>query len=409
MAYDQIQYSFLGRLLRRKRRSLNLKQEEIADCFTGFSLRSLQRMENGYVLKNKDKYSAISDFYQCPLVMDESLRIEVAEFEQELKTLFSISAGVKRFRRLEHRLVSFLNVYGNLIYFSHLTRIYLAVVHSHLYGTIEDLELIDLLEEEYRYLSGDTYLFALLLIYRASMLALTKMPTEYYDRKASSLLGNPVFSFDEIYYDIGQLKVHETENKYQALKNSPQMKKYFFRFHVLDGLAHSEMETKNYEKAYEHILQLINDPETEEKLPDPYLLHLHKRAGIISYVMDDYAKCYRHLIAVHLADHSVLGYNYLLLFSSMERLGKTDEMKKLIPSLKKNEFYYEQVQYIIDFYRLKYSDNPDLSEMEDLLCNQLPERKVPGKIYHPILREEIEELVQKTHHYQKLADFIRRS
>ncbi len=401
-------YSFLGRLLRRTRIFNHLKQSDVASSSRIIALRSLQRLENGETIKNKHKYIELAEFYGSCFSNDIELLSTLLEFESDIMFLFYHDGRIKQFENLEIRLNTFINSYGNYLYYSELARLYLSVVQSQLYGTFQDLSLIYLLEEEYTYLHGNTLSLALLLLYRASLHSCSKMPSEYYDKKITSIIGTPLLSFEEVYYDTARYKVYEFLLEYKSKKDNKEgMESYYYRYHVLDGLALGEFESKNRPTAYSYLTQLVNDPETESTLPKHYYLQLQKRAGILSYSMEMYQRCYDHMIFVHRNNPSILEYNYLFLFDSMKKLNRIEEKKELIQSLNKSDSYFEQVRFIIELYQEKYSDNPDFEHIENLLCDHLSERMIAGSLYKPILREQMISIVDITHHYEKLADFIR--
>ncbi|MBQ1477921.1 MAG: helix-turn-helix transcriptional regulator [Erysipelotrichaceae bacterium] len=408
MDKDLLQYPFLGELIRFYRKQRHITQTELVSlCDRTFSLKTLQRIENGKDIRNHSIYAAVAEKLGRVFAQNEDDYVDLIVIQSRLIRLFRRDASISAFMALNRDLDRLIEKHKKAIYLNELLRVFKEIVFFHLNGRFYDTSYLPVLEECCSALQGDTYNLVILYLFKASRFDLTQKPLEHYCQKTSFLAGTSLFCFDEIYRDMTILSSYEILVKYGQLADEPAYTDSFSRrFRVLDGLAYAEFDTGNLSGAYKYLLLMIHDDGIQKKVPEHYRLQLVKRAGIIAYSMKYFEQCIDHLLHVYMKDPSLLELNYLFLFDALEKTGNKEQVKKIASHLSTIKHSYIQTKSVIRYYEEKYSEQPDLKKLEDILCEQLSEKQVISSIYHPILREQLADLIRETHDYKKMFDFI---
>ncbi len=404
MDSDVIQYPFLGALIRFYRKRKHLKQEELALGIC--SVKTMQRIEKGNPFDFDSYYPLFAERLGLSVPDDEEMWYLLFEHEETIISFYSHDASARQFTYLKKKIDGELDGHEHILYWSEIMRLFREIIHFHLTGSLSDYPVISLLENCYPFLSGGLRQLALLLLFEASRFDKTVQPIQYYCAETKSIASLPLFRLNRVYRDMLVLSPSDLLLEYhERLHNESGMHSCYYRYMVYDALAYAEFNTRNPSDAYAHIRTLLNDEETQRKLPDHYLLQLEKRAGIIAYTIEDYKACSDHLLTVYRRDRFLLDLNYLLLFDSMKKTGKETELKKILRSLPKNGHHYSQTKNIIDYYQKRYLKHSDEEELEDLLCDFLSLEKIISPIYIPIIEKELVSLIKTTRNYKKFLRF----
>ena len=141
----------------------------------------------------------------------------------------------------------------------------------------------------------------------------------------------------------------------------------------------------------------------------PIIFNTYLRLGFISYCLKNYDASINWLLKAFNIRKS-LTKDLLILCSSLEKLGKIDELKIILneTDIKSNKSNYSKMIYT--YYKIKHQkenkSKQEIIELENYICDILkPYFNTYGQIHKNIFNDDLKEYVKITGNYKKYYDF----
>ena len=200
---------------------------------------------------------------------------------------------------------------------------------------------------------------------------------------------------------ITEMKLYEKQ--IDALNN-------FELFTLYDFMAFMYLNMELYDLSLKNIIKCCVILENGADFDESIKQNCYKKMGIISFFNNNYTDTVKYLLRIAKKGYSVIGINYAMLFYSLEKLNRQNEILEIINNIEVLTVENKNVKAILDYYCNKYTFvNPtkeQYKKMELLLCEEMSKVVVVGgTIFEKIFKEEIRELVSITKNYKNFFLF----
>ena len=411
MKNELINYVFLGKLIKHFRHQRKLKQNECCESIT--SVRTLYNIESGRYCSIEGVYGDLAvklgfSFSESDFQIDS-----LDKYSRMIVEYFKQDRTVKEFSELCNRIAKAKRRAEGKLYIYELLDLYESYLNWFLHGDLSNRNLYYLIKKHVDYLSGNDRTIAMSFLLNYS-LGFNK-DTDYI------LYLTDVYKHSDIYanpYDIFRVEMSNdlagVEHRYEAILKSrtedPEWKKFSYRYCVYSVLAYASNNRYDQRGSLEYLEEIKNDAETYSKLPKHMYLQIVKRMGIRNFVLEDYEECCSLMSQVCEEDKSLLEMNYLLLFKSLELVDRTDEIIRIIASLRNDSLNLPMARNVIRYYKLKYLQRSSASELEKFLIEKLYYRMFENNtFFRDVLFNEMQQLVKETHNYKNLSLYLEKT
>jgi len=296
-----VNYSFYGSVIKYYRKQLKVKQKDFVLNDNGLpicSCRTLRRLESGKYKEYSNLLNILVEKLGFTFNIHSPILFEISEYRDRLMELFIYDLPIYLYEELYRKMKISLSTNISFFYYSQILRAYIALVELHLYGTLKDQNILNVLDETYSYLENDDLKIVKILLFKACRYQYIHHELLDHCEEMKDLCGHPLFRYEEIYFDMlytnySYIQIYEKYTKLDADDLLTKTDSYIY--FVLSSLAFSEVNTNAEMKAYIHLTKLIKiiskEKDFKQIVPYHQILQLHKRAGIVSFKLKEYQKC----------------------------------------------------------------------------------------------------------------------
>ena len=369
------------------------------------STKTLSSIERGKIHKLEIVESLCMKLGKT-LLLNQQVQLFFDCFKLKLiKSLIEMS--VSKMRQLSIEL-SKLTISEHHIYFYELSCLYQDILNYYLYNKIPLKDDVDIFQEIKEHVDEDHRKLILFFLYQLSNINTMNINRDEIIIQCKPYLDDPLF-FTRMLIDIydNNSKLN-TYGRYWNIQCSQSLN-HFQRVYLKHMMSFCLMNSGDQHDSYMSLKAELEKDENHD-FSDSYKTMLYIGFSISAYSLNEYDKVIEYLLKTMKINKIAINYNYLILFDSLEKTNRIDEIISITKNLDLSRFQNDLVKQIINYYKIKHQIYPNIpkkySLLEKILYEDLIQLVNFGSIYKNILQHELNYLISITRNYRKLHVFI---
>lgn len=410
--YDKIIFGTLFKYYRNKN---NLGRDDLIDRINSndgkLSISTLRRIESGGY-SSLSAYKILGKCLNKSITEDEIIYEKLNDLTKRTYEIINSGQPLSKYILLRNEIIKF-GKKNNYLYINEISRLCIATLNMYLTCKVDDTEIISML---YSFIDNvkQNELIATLAYYLMCSYGY------YYSRGSkeshkylmytSKLYNKNIIYIDEPFILSRKMDKYSYINHFQneiykpfSKKEAPLLK---YRKYSLKSLY--AFTVGNIVDAKKYILELINDVEIKQYIPNRILLHQYE---VLAYIymregnLDNALKCFDYVIETN---PNLLEISYAYVFLVAERLNKLDYAKKI---LENNRKYIQNVvtQHIFDYYSIKLFSKAPIKDLEKYIMDNFSLDICDSLQCYIIFKSELSSLVEESKNYKSFYLYLRRS
>ncbi|MBR2801262.1 MAG: hypothetical protein IKE21_01555 [Erysipelotrichaceae bacterium] len=409
MLIKYLDYAILGRLIHYKRIQQGISQKRLISLLpagSSCSEKTFRNIESGIPVRYIPQiYRSIADCLGSSFSDDQDLYKEIRLLSEETYRILSENVLIEEIISFYKQLKEQSADQRDYIYISDLLQIYISAVEYYLFGRLNEGSLGLLTDLYPQSTDTDRKLISYLLFIGVRNDLLSEHDINLL-RPGRDLINDPLFLYEEPYYDLMNRSIPDITAKYSARYAALQSDDGIsLKYNAVFGMIAAQINSSDEENAFEILTSFLEHNSDDPALPEHYLLEMDKRAGIVAYSTERYRECEEIFLSIFRRNRKILGMNYLLLFNCLQKNEHFSLAKDTVQALSPDDATFTAARSIIVYFQKKYAGVP-AADIEQFLLKELPPKEVLSRIYHRALIDEMRSLVKETGHYKLLSKYI---
>lgn len=394
----------VGQLIKYYRKKLDLSRKDISAKNPLISISSIQRAEEGGYVSN-DKMNLILEVFGLELSTDKLKYLTLERYIKETYSIINCGKPLVEYGVLKHKINDFSKENKQYIYLSELSLMCTLALDLYLSSRVEDKEIMDTTTYIYESLKDNKYLY-LIATYALNMYHsyyLVFLEYEQFDY-GQILENNKLFYLDGFHYDITHLNSFELYAKYNDMKlEEKNIYKKFINYCAkafINVSINEKTESEIYLPKVKELYDKYNDI-----IPNRFLYHYYEMEAIFNLNQKNYKKSFEYSYLIYKNYDKIIDYSYLTLFRSLEKLGKTKSITKILNDKKDNPKKINND--IFEYYESKHIKKFDNAKLQKMICDLFCFRNNKSYFIFNFFLEELLDLCEDNNSYIFVYKFIK--
>ena len=404
----------IGKLIKYYRLKKNIHRIEIIQISNNkqiCSLKTLRKIEEGIVVSDH-YYDYLAVGLNLHFCLEEKDLMQLMHYRGRLISSLNVFSR-SLMEELLHEISSCLYLLNNVIYFKEMLGLFHDILDYHLNEKLPSRSTIDLYCALKDMVRREDQKLIYYFLYQICHVA------PYLDRKqieksCLSFCPDPLFIKNQLLYISQCFSLFKAYEKIKQLYVQIENRiTDYQKITFYNVMAMMQLNMNDIESAYKMISRITTLLESNHDYPGQLLFSLHMRAAIICYAMKQYEQAIQHALICYFSSHEHLNYNYLLLFSALEKTNKHALLKKILQEAKAFHFHNDIVFKVFQYYQIKhlhsFSSVQKHRLLTDLILSKLMILCSYCDLYQEILTEEMMAHAAHTRDYKNLYIFLQHS
>lgn len=359
-------------------------------------------IEKGEPIKNICFYIDFADKLGYRYLLNQRL-LDIIHYSEKKLMLLIKTNQKKELITFKVFLQNNLKNYKDIIYFSEMLQLYLAITCMLLDFTYPKVSLVDLFEKIYPHLNSQSQFFISFLLYRYYKI--------YHEDKNKQ----------QKYLNL--LQQLETKNTYHFLLNqkekmtSLEFYRYLLDFDknkflpyeqyiVQDNLVDILIELGHYNEAKKQVDICVKIAESkDEELSDVALYSAYTKKAVVLYHLKQYDEALLFFKQVFHFNADILLLNFILFIDCFEKSSQSKSIKSYLDIDTYRSLNITKVKRLYRYYQQKYVFNYPFKELELFILDELKSFLPLNSAYYEIIKKDMIEYCQETKDYKSFFLF----
>lgn len=372
---------------------------------------TIKRIETQNVKNNNSTLSKYANTLSLRFEKDEFPYSKLNSYIKIVLCLINEGYELRDIYVVYEELLGFYNLYRKHIYLGEISRLLLSILEDFLLDkriNIVDQKMYVFLTNSTNEKDNEIVAFMYYLLYKSYLF-------ERGDSEANIVKIKEIVSkadFKKIFY-LERAGIYEKNtnlissyNKYKDIYMTTKDSSENVTFIVasLFNLAYCEILLKDYIEAKKHLEELLKVNLLKKYIPTYVIYNVYDCLGLVHFNLNQYDKAFDCFNIARKQDGNSIGFNFLLMLISLEKINKTNYSKVIIEE-EARKVKLPAIKHLLEYYQLKYNCK-DKKILEDYIVKYLNKKEVTFQFYSSLIYEELFNLVKETKHYKYLYDYL---
>lgn len=400
----------------RKIKKLSRKDVSLLSETKGLYLSesTIKRIESNNINNNDSSLEKYARVLSLRYEKDEFPYKRINAYKDNVLSSLKGTLTIKRTETIYEEILSFHSLYNKYIYLSEISRVLLSILEDVMFNKKISIEEQRRYEFLIKYISQDSEIATLLyyLLYKSYLF--DSGNTEQNINKIKDIISKAnfkkIFNMDQIRFDVYNSNLLALYNKYKNIYevcDKNDISNLSTIVTSLFNLAHCEIMLKDYNSAEKHLKVILEIESLDKYVPNYVIYSAYNSIGFIYFNLGLFNKAIDSFDVSRKEGGNSIGFNFLLMFISLEKIEKIDYSKIIIEE-ELNKVKLPAIRNILEYYKLKY-DNENKKVLEDHIIEHLNKKEIAFEFYSNLIYKELYDLVNETKHYKCLYEYLKKS
>lgn len=400
----------------RKIKKLSRKDVSLLSETKGLYLSesTIKRIESNNINNNDSSLEKYARVLSLRYEKDEFPYKRINAYKDNVLSSLKGTLTIKRTETIYEEILSFHSLYSKYVYLGEISRVLLSILEDVMFNKKISIEEQRRYEFLIKYISQDSEIATLLyyLLYKSYLF--DRGNTEQNINKIKDIISKAnfkkIFNMDQIRFDVYDSNLLALYNKYKNIYevcDKNDISNLSTVVTSLFNLAHCEIMLKDYNSAEKHLKVILEIESLDKYVPNYVIYSAYNSIGFIYFNLGLFNKAIDSFDVSRKEGGNSIGFNFLLMFISLEKIEKIDYSKIIIEE-ELNKVKLPTIRNILEYYKLKY-DNENKKVLEDHIIEHLNKKEIAFEFYSNLIYKELYDLVNETKHYKCLYEYLKKS
>lgn len=373
---------------------------------------TIKRIETQNVKNNNSTLSKYANTLSLYFEKDDFPYNKLNSYKESIKESINNGSSLRDIETIHKELLNFQNLYKNYIYIGEISRILLSILEDFLLNkriNLKDQKMYEFITNSTNEKDDEIVVFMYYLLYKAYLFERGDNETNIakIEDITSKINFKKIFYLDQTRFEEKNKNLISLYNKYREVYVTTRSNKnnnVSFIVTSLFNLAYCEILLNDYIEAEKHLIELLKIDSLDKFVPMYIIYDTHNFLGFIYFNLKQYNKAFDCFDIARKQDGNSIGFNFLLMFISLEKINKVNYSKVIIEE-EARKVKLPAIKHLLEYYQLKYNCK-DKKILEDYIVKYLNKKEVTFQFYSSLIYEELFNLVKETKHYKYLYDYL---